>query len=391
MSSALLPNWDDSLQLSRSLDGSGGINRAQGLSPQISATTDIQAVQAWLNRYTHSPRTYANYRKEAERLVLWALIERKIPLSSLRHEDLLDYQSFLSNPQPAERWLTQSASRPARNSPNWRPFVGPLSHSSQRQAMLILNAMFSWLVQAGYLATNPLALAPKRPRHHSVTERYLSPDLWRELQKHVRNMAGHTSAQRRAQSRARWMLSVLYSCGLRVSELIQARMSDIYSRSSSQSQLQWWLKVNGKGDKVRHVPVSAELLTELQHYRVTHNLPPLPLPMEDRPLLMPVGGGSKSITRAAVHAYIKQLARAAAQELREQNPELQAQAIQLEQISAHWIRHTAGSHMANQGVDVRIIRDTLGHASISTSNIYLHTEAEQRHQALEQHHKLSWD
>ncbi|MCX5591779.1 tyrosine-type recombinase/integrase [Alcaligenes endophyticus] len=391
MSSALLPSWDASFELSPNLDGSTGRNRATSSIKQIGAQTDVQAVQAWLNRYTHSPRTYASYSKEVERLLLWAIMERRTPLSSLQHEDLQAYQHFLANPQPAQRWVTQAGKRPARNSPAWRPFVGPLSSSSQRQAMLIVNALFAWLVQAGYLVSNPLALAPKRLRVTGPTERYLSPDLWHHLQRYVLSMSTQTPSQLRAQSRARWLLSVLYGCGLRVSELIQAQMSDVYSRINSQGQTQWWLRVTGKGNKLRQVPVSTELLSELQHYRLTHQLPPLPLPMENRPLLMPVGGGIKPITRAAVHTSIKQLAKAAAHALRQQDPNQEAQAHQLEQMSAHWLRHTAGSHMANQGVDIRIIRDTLGHASISTSNIYLHTEAEQRHQALEQYHRLDWN
>lgn len=390
MSSALLPLWDEPLELSLHLDGSQGTNRVLDAPSQLAAKTDVQAIQAWLNRYINSPRTYANYRKEVERLLLWALIERGAPLSSLLYEDLLAYQQFLNNPQPAERWQTKAGSRPPRHSPEWRPFVGPLSPSSQRQAMLILNALFTWLVQAGYLRTNPLALAPRLSPSSNKVERYLNPGLWRSLQDHVLAMPSTTPTQARAQSRARWVLSVLYGCGLRVSELIQASMSDVQQRTTMQGETQWWLRVHGKGGKLRQVPMSSELMEELQHYRLAHQLPALPASLENRPLLMPVGGGNKPLTRAAVHAYIKQLGRAAADTLRNDHPEQEAAAQQLEQMSAHWIRHTAGSHMANRHVDIRVIRDTLGHASISTSNIYLHTEDEQRHQALEQHHKLAW-
>jgi len=85
------------------------------------------------------------------------------PLSSLTHEDLLTYKRFLADPQPAARWvLAGSRKKLARGHPDWRPFAGPLSPASVRQALVILNALFAWLTEAGYLAGNPLALARHR-------------------------------------------------------------------------------------------------------------------------------------------------------------------------------------------------------------------------------------
>jgi hypothetical protein len=78
------------------LSGRQGTNRAAG-HRQISADTDRQAVLAWLARCADSPNTLANSRREAERLLLWALIEAGKPLSSLTHEDLLRYQRFLAD------------------------------------------------------------------------------------------------------------------------------------------------------------------------------------------------------------------------------------------------------------------------------------------------------
>ncbi len=101
-------------------------------------------------RYADSPATLASCRKEAERLLLWCVVQRGTALSDLTHEDLLFYQRFLADPQPAHRWVMAPGQRPSRTSPQWRPFAGPLSPASQRQAMSILNALFSWLVEAGY-------------------------------------------------------------------------------------------------------------------------------------------------------------------------------------------------------------------------------------------------
>jgi site-specific recombinase XerD len=154
----------ESMELPIELNGQNGLNRAFGNRPQISAQNDIDAIKAWLARYVDTKTTLDSYRKEAERMLLWSVIELNKPLSSITHEDLLVYQRFLANPQPAERWVMSAGRKWARNHPEWRPFVGSLSSTSQRQAVVILNAMFAWLVTAGYLVGNPLSLSRQRQR-----------------------------------------------------------------------------------------------------------------------------------------------------------------------------------------------------------------------------------
>lgn len=77
------------------------------------------------------------------------------------------------------RWVMAPGQKPGRNSPRWRPFAGPLGPSSLRQALSILNAMFSWLVEAGHLAGNPLALS-RRKRRQAVprVSRFLPQEHW---------------------------------------------------------------------------------------------------------------------------------------------------------------------------------------------------------------------
>lgn len=145
------------------LDGSCGSNRSMG-SRQIAADNDVDATKAWLARFLDKQTTFDNYRKEAERLLLWATIQMEKPLSSLTHEDWLVYQAFLLNPQPRERWVASAGRKFPRPHPQCKPFAGPLSGASQRQSGVILNSMFSWLVSAGYLAGNPLSLSRERKR-----------------------------------------------------------------------------------------------------------------------------------------------------------------------------------------------------------------------------------
>ena len=169
--------------------------------------TTARAVLEWPVRYADSPATLASYRKEAERLLLWCVLQRRAALSDLTHEDLLVYQRFLVDPQPADRWAT-AGQKPSRESPLWRPFAGPLSPASQRQAMSILNAMFSWLVEAGYLAGDPLALSrrPRRPTAPRVT-RFLPMEHWEAVKATIEAMPAATP---RDAARVRWLFSLLY-------------------------------------------------------------------------------------------------------------------------------------------------------------------------------------
>src|SRR5690606_3939128 len=122
---------------------------------QLTADNDVDAVRAWLAEFHDSPQTLRAYKKESERLLLWAIHERGTALSSLTREDLIAYENFLKDPRPRTRWC---GPRRPRHSQDWRPFEGPLKASSRRQALVILNALFSYLTEAGYLAGNPLAL-----------------------------------------------------------------------------------------------------------------------------------------------------------------------------------------------------------------------------------------
>src|SRR6185437_13054697 len=129
------------------LDGRAGTNRA--LTPglcQIRADDDVAAIGVWLAEFAHSPHTFRSYRKEARRLLAWATRVRGKAVSSLTREDVLAYEAFLADPTPPALWDDEAAR------------VGPLSMHSQRQAMGIVGGLFTYLVNAGYLAGNPWTL-----------------------------------------------------------------------------------------------------------------------------------------------------------------------------------------------------------------------------------------
>ncbi|MFS8931322.1 tyrosine-type recombinase/integrase [Cupriavidus taiwanensis] len=380
------------LRLPPALSGVVGSNRAPASGVRIGAADDVAAATAWLARYADSAATLTAYRREVERLILWAVLQLGKPLSSLTHEDLLTYERFLADPQPTARWVLAGSKKLARSHPDWRPFAGPLSPGSVRQALVILNALFAWLTEAGYLAGNPLALARRRraPSKARIT-RYLSHELWATVRDTVAGMPTETARERLHAARCRWVLSVLYLGGLRASELTATTMGAFFCRRDAQGTERWWLEVTGKGNKTRLVPATDELIAELARYRRAHELPPTPQFGETRPLVLPViGSGEKPLSRGALHLILKEVFGMAAARLRTRGPEWEAQAAVLASASAHWLRHTAGSHMTDQQVDLRFVRDNFGHSSLSTTSGYLHSEEDARHEATQERHRIGW-
>lgn len=153
----------EKLVLPPALSGQRGSNRAPRDHCRIPADDDLQALQIWLGpppppqagrRGATAPEqrprhTHRTYRKEAERLLLWAVLERNKPLSSLTAEDARDYLSFLARPTPAERWCSNQ--KHERWSPAWRPFNGALSLASIAHAARVLRVLFRFLADQGYV------------------------------------------------------------------------------------------------------------------------------------------------------------------------------------------------------------------------------------------------
>lgn len=364
------------MQLPHHLDGNQGSNRYDNKHCQINAHNDWQAVQCWLNEFYDSPQTLRNYRKEAERLLLWATTERNKALSDLGREDFQRYQEFLSDPQPRQKWC---GPRAERISPKWRPFKGPLSDNSQRQALIIINALYSYLVDAGYLAGNPLSLIRRRNRKlrpqadQAISQqRYLDQKTWQLLKEHLASQPTESTKQQNHYQRNQFLFHLLY--------LMAPRVSEVSSHSMNSFRLyrgQWWWFVLGKGEKLGKVPASDEMLSALMKYREHLGLCPLPEEDDTSPLIRSISGG-KGISANMVYRQVKSVVQGAADSIRIEHP---IQASILDKASTHWFRHTSVTHGDDAGIDLKYLTRSARHEKIETTAIYQHAEDDKWHKA----------
>jgi site-specific recombinase XerD len=258
--------------------------------------------------------------------------------------------------------------------------------------------MFNWLVAVQYLHGNPL-LAALTARDKLVDRaaaggatRFLSLDQWREVQQTIQAMPVKTPRQIAHAVRARWVFTLLYLAALRSSEACEAPMNAFSCKRSIDGQTRWWLHIVGKGKHQRDVPVSPELLSELQRYRLANGLAALPTHDDDSPLIRPLIKPIEPISRASLHELVKAVLGATAKRLVDRGtPEDGEVAANLERASAHWMRHTAATHQIGRGVQLAEVRDNLGHANIATTNQYVHTEAQDRHDRTSAAHQAGWD
>lgn len=367
-----------------SLDGSQGSNRAPLAQLQIAARTDLEAVRSFLDEYSGSPGTQRIYTKECERLLLWALAERRKPLSSLNRQDFEAYLEFLGDPQPAERWCGPRRDRHARD---WKPFVGPLSESARITALAALNSMMSYLVDAGYLGGNPLGLIRQRRRKAAQAsmpdlkvERFLDEEMWEALNAVVEALPRDDSSEQDHYERARFIAAMLMMLAPRAGELETHGMN-----SFREVRGRWWWYVLGKGQKAARVPVPDDMLAALRRYRLHLGLSPMPSPTEDTPLLLSLKG-RRPITARRLNQILKDLFAAAAVRLEATAPH---KAEKLRKASAHWGRHTSITAKVDSGIERRYVQKDARHEDARTTSLYVHEDDERWHDEA-QKHRLNW-
>jgi site-specific recombinase XerD len=359
------------------VDGSRGSFRAPPESCTLNSGNDYEAVQAWLSLH-ESAATKRAYRKEAERLILWAIVERGKALSSLNTEDAIAYRAFLRHPTPARRWIGPPQ---ARTSPDWKPFVGGLAPRSIAYALAVVGAMFRWLIEQRYVLANPFSGVKVRGASHAAPMdigRVFSEGEWAIIRAVADGLEWTYGWQVPAAQRLRFVLDFAYATGLRVSELVGAKLGQIEVDAHGDQ----WLKLVGKGNKSGKVALPPLVRSALDHSLMQRGLPITPAHWKpSTPLIADLGDpdNKTGITATRVWSLMKRFFTTVATTIEKDAP---ATAEKLRRASPHWIRHTHATHALARGVELTTVRDNLRHASVATTSIYLHTDEVKRAQQI---------
>ena len=367
--------WE-SLQVPQEVDGSQGTFRAPRATCALDADNDYQAVQTWLSLH-ESPATQRTYRKEAERLILWAIVERGRALSSLTTEDAIAYRAFLRHPSPRARWV--GPVRP-RTSPDWRPFNGSLSARSVAHALSILGALFRWLIEQRYVLANPFAGVKVREASGANvldTSHAFSEGEWALVRTIADGLEWSYGWSAPAAQRLRFLLDFGYATGLRASELVGATLGQVETDARDDR----WLRVTGKGKKLARVALPPLAWDALARYLAHRELPVAPVRWRpETPVIGSLEADRKVDHEAAISSVrlwgvLRRFFLLAAQAIEADHPPL---AAKLRRASPHWMRHTHATHALGRGAELTTVRDNLRHASVSTTSIYLHSDEVKR-------------
>ena len=225
---------------------------------------------------------------------------------------------------------------------------------SQARIISGLKGFFNYLIFEDYREDNPMDLieSPKIGRKLPDT---LSFD-------EIDNLISKIDLSKAEGERNRAILETLYGCGLRVSELINLKLSNLYFDEG-------FIQVTGKGNKQRFVPIGPMTIKYVNIYKNqvrTHM--PITIGHEDFLFLNRRG---KQLTRAMIFTIIKRLAEKAGLQ---------------KSISPHTFRHSFATHLLEGGADLRAIQQMLGHESITTTEVYMHVNRKYLSDVLVMHH-----
>ena len=216
-----------------------------------------------------------------------------------------------------------------------------------------VHSFYTFMVLTGELDSDPMELLefPKKPQHLpdvlSVAEvDAIESEIDLSLPEGQRNKA---------------IIEVLFSCGLRVSELCTLKLSDLYLDEG-------FIRVNGKGSKQRLVPISDKAVKELRLYFIDRNTIDIKPGYED---FVFISKRKKNISRIMVFHFLKELVEKAGIH---------------KTVSPHTLRHSFATSLLEGGANLRAIQAMLGHESIGTTEIYLHTDTTRLRDEIMEHH-----
>ena len=244
---------------------------------------------------------------------------------------------------------------------NLRVSMGSLSVAlSARSLARLVSSMkgfFSYLTAEKYLEVNP-------------AEQIEAPKLSRKIpvfltENEVQEFLSAIDLSHPQGSRNLAIFEMLYACGLRVSEILQLRLSDLFLNEG-------FIRVIGKGQKTRLVPIGPYSIKRIEGYLENRVSEYQPQPLYEDVLFLNRRG--RSLTRAMIFTLTKQI--------------VEKTRIKKE-ISPHTFRHCFATHLLENGADLRAIQLMLGHESITTTEIYLHSSVEKLRDTIEKLHPRS--
>ena len=224
---------------------------------------------------------------------------------------------------------------------------------SQARIMSGIKSFFHFLIMADYREDDPSELLEgpkigfKLPEVLTVEE--------------IDTIIATVDMSKKEGQRNRAILETLYSCGLRVSELCNLKLSELYFDEG-------FIKVEGKGSKQRLVPISPRAIKEIKYWLLDRNIGKIKKGFEDYVFLARWGN---SISRIMVFHLIKELAEKAGI---------------TKNISPHTFRHSFATHLLEGGANLRAIQCMLGHESIATTEIYTHIDRNMLRSEIIEHH-----
>ncbi|CAM4299285.1 site-specific tyrosine recombinase XerD [Gillisia limnaea] len=217
-----------------------------------------------------------------------------------------------------------------------------LNARSQSRIISGLKSFFNYMVFEGYRESNPMELieTPKIGRK--------LPDTLSTVE--IDELIDTIDLNKKEGERNKAILETLYGCGLRVSELINLKISDLFFKEG-------FIKVTGKGDKQRFVPIGDITQTLISQY-LENSRGEVPFKKNASDVLF-LNRRGNMLTRAMIFTIVKNLSKAANFQ---------------KNISPHTFRHSFATHLLENGADLRAIQQMLGHESITTTEIYMHVD-----------------
>ena len=228
--------------------------------------------------------------------------------------------------------------------------IGP---TSQARILSGIRSFYKYLLLSGEIEQDPTELL-ESPHLGERLPEVLSTDEIDQIQKSI-------DLSKPEGQRNKTIIEVLFSCGLRVSELVNLKLSNLYLEEG-------FVRVMGKGSKERLVPISSKAIRELQYWFMDRNLMKIQQGEEDYVFLNRRG---KHLTRTMILIMLKRQAVAAGI---------------TKTISPHTLRHSFATELLKGGADLRAIQAMLGHESIGTTELYMHIDTTTLREEILQHH-----